>query len=93
MFSLTESDGEILCLMKTNWNLYEFVSGLIQALSLDVKFGGYGGYGGYGFYRDDCRKEIKVGIWVVRFIVSVSRSNADYFTLWSYFVFFYNCIR
>ena len=47
-------DEEILSLMKTDWNLYEFVSGLIQALSSDMKFGGYAAY------RDDYRKEIKV---------------------------------
>jgi len=59
------SDGEIVCLMKTDWNLFEFVSGLIQALSLDVKFGGYSGYGGFGPYKDDYRKEIKVGTFIV----------------------------
>jgi len=58
------SDGEIVYLRKTDWNLFEFVTGLIQALSLDVKFGGYSGYG-YGAYKDDYRKEIKVGIFIV----------------------------
>ena len=52
--NLNESDGEIRCLMKTDWNLFEFVSGLIQKLSSGMKFGGQGAY------RDDYRKEIKV---------------------------------
>jgi len=52
------NDDMVLSFMNKEWNMYEFVRELIQALIPGVQFGG-----GYGSHKkEDYRKETKVNI-------------------------------